>query len=73
MNIFQLAKKRYRAKVKKHEKQYELKKRRTLIRKQNQSNTEMKPNEKRQKRQNSIDEDFVIGRFFELETPKKIC
>ena len=53
-------------------KQYEKNKRRTLIRKQNESNREIKQNEKRQKRQNLIDEDIDLGRFFELATTNKI-
>ena len=56
----------------KKEKQYELNKKRTLIRRQNESNRETKQNEKGQKRQNLIDEDIDIGRFFELATSNKI-
>ena len=47
-------------------KQYELNKRRTLIRKRNESNRELKQNERRHKRQNLIDEDIDLGRFFDL-------
>ena len=50
----------------------ELKKRRTLIRKQNESDKERKQNERRQKRENRTDEDIDIGRFFELATSDKI-
>ena len=53
-------------------KQYELKKRRVLIRKQIESNREIKRNERRQKRQNLIDEDIDLGGFFELATSDKI-
>ena len=48
------------------------KKRRTLIRTQNESNRKLKENERRQKRQNLIDEDIDLGRFFELATSNKI-
>ena len=54
------------------ETQYELKKRRILIRKQKESNREMKQNERRQKRQNLINEDIDSGRFFELATSNKM-
>ena len=37
----------------------------SLIRKQNESNREIKQNERRQKRE-KISEDIDIGRFFEL-------
>ena len=53
-------------------KQYELNKRRTLIRKQNESNREIKQNERRQKRQNLVDENIDLGRFFKLATSNKI-
>ena len=53
-------------------KQYELKKRRILIRKQNEASKEMKQNERRQKRENLIDEDTDLSRFFELATTNKI-
>ena len=49
-------------------KQSELIKRRTLIRKQNESNREIKQFERRQKRENLVEEDIDIGRFFELAT-----
>ena len=55
-------------------KQDELNKRRILIRKQNESNREIKQNERRQKRQKLIDEDIDlcdVGRFFELATSFK--
>ena len=48
-------------------KEYELNKRRKLIRRQNESNREKKQNERRQKRENMV-EDINIGRFFELAT-----
>ena len=53
-------------------KQYELNKRRILIRKQNESIREIKQMERRQKRQISKDEDFDLGRFSELATSHKI-
>ena len=53
-------------------KQYELNKRRILIRKQIESNMEIKHNERRQKRQNLINDDIDLGRFFELATSNKI-
>ena len=53
------------------EKQYELNKRRKLIRKQNESSKETKQNERRQKRETMV-EDIDIGRFFELPTSNKI-
>ena len=54
------------------EKQYELIERKSLIRKQNESNREIKQNEIRQKRQNLIDEGFDLCRFFELASSDKI-
>ena len=42
-----------------------------LIRKQNESNREIKRNERRQKRENIV-EDIDIGRFFELATTDKL-
>ena len=48
-------------------KQYELCKKRTLIRKQNRSSKEIKQNERIQKRENVVD-DIDLGRFFELAT-----
>ena len=53
-------------------KQYELNKRRKLIRRQNESNREKKQNERRQKRENLAEEDIDVGRFFELATSNKI-
>ena len=47
-------------------------KKRKLIRKQTEENKEIKQNERRQKRQNLIDEDVDLGRFFELATSNKI-
>ena len=52
-------------------KQYELIKRRTLIRKQNESNKEIKQNERLQKRKNLVEEDIGLGRFFKLATTNK--
>ena len=43
-----------------------------LIRRQNESNREIKRNERRQKRENVVDEDIDLGRFFELATSDKI-
>ena len=50
-------------------KQYEQFKKRALIRKQNESNREIKQNEGKQKREKIKDEDINFGRFFDLETP----
>ena len=55
----------------KQKKQYELKRRRVLIRKQNESNREEKRNERIQKRENIV-EDIDLSRFFELATTDKI-
>ena len=53
-------------------KQYELDKKRTLIRKQNGSNEEIKQNEKKkQKRETLIREDIDLVRFFELALSDK--
>ena len=52
-------------------KQYELNKRRILIRKQTESNKEMKQNERKQKREN-IAENINLCRFFELASSGKI-
>ena len=51
--------------------QFELNKRKTLIRKQTESNKELKEKERRQKRENMV-EDVEIGKFFELATSNKI-
>ena len=52
-------------------KRYKLNKRRTLIRKQNEANKEIKQNERKQKRENR-EEDIDLSRFFELaKTDKK--
>ena len=53
-------------------KQYELNKRRGLIRKQNESNRNVKQDERKQKRENIKDEDIDIGKFFELATSDRI-
>ena len=42
-----------------------------LIRIQNESNKETKQNERRQKRENLVEEDIDLGRFFELATSNK--
>ena len=52
--------------------EYELNKRRKLIRRQNESNREKKQNERRQKRENLAEEDIDLGRFFELATSNNI-
>ena len=52
-------------------KQYELNKRRKLIRKQIEANKEVKQNEKRRNRDNMV-EDNALGWFFELATTSKI-
>ena len=52
-------------------KEYELNKRRKLIRRQTESNKEKKQNERRQKRENMV-ADIDLGRFFELATSNKI-
>ena len=54
-----------------NKKQYELNKRRSLLRKQNESNKEIIQNERRQERQNLIDEDIDMGRFYEFATSDK--
>ena len=43
-----------------------------LIRRQNESNRIIKKNERRQKRENLVEEDIDLGRFFELATSNKI-
>ena len=53
-------------------KQYELNNRRVLIRKQNESSREIKQSEKRQKKENLVEEDIDLGRFFDLATSNKI-
>ena len=52
-------------------KDYELNKRRKLISIQNESKKETKQNERRQKRENIV-EDVGLGRFFELATSNNI-
>ena len=42
-----------------------------MIRKQNESNKEIKQNERREKKENIV-EDVDLGRFFELATSNKI-
>ena len=61
--IHQLQKTKKTTKLQK-KKQYEINKGRTLIRKQNESNKETKQSERRQKRENLV-EDFDSGSFFE--------
>ena len=68
--IRQLQKTKKTTKVQK-KKQFELNKRKTLIRKQTESNKELKQNERRQKRENMV-EDVDIGKFFELATSNKL-
>ena len=52
--------------------QYELtKKRRISIKNQTESNKEIKQNERRQEKENIIDEDIDVGRFCELATSDK--
>ena len=46
-------------------------KRRILIREQNESNKEIKQNERKQKRENVLEEDIDLGRFFELATTNR--
>ena len=67
-NKTRLAEKRYRDKL---EKQFELNKRRKLIRKQYELNKEIKEKERKQKRENMV-EDIELGSFFELATGDKI-
>ena len=52
-------------------KQYEINKRRALIRKQIESKKEMKQNGRKQKREIVV-EDIDLGSFFELATTDKI-
>ena len=47
-----------------------IEKKRTLIRKQNESNKEIKQNERKQKRETVL-EDIDLGRFFELATTNR--
>ena len=54
-------------------KQYELTNRRFSNRKRNESNKGIKQNERRQKRQNIIDEGVYLRRFFVLATSDKNC
>ena len=70
LNKTQLQKTKKKTKLQK-KKQYQVNRRRVLIRKQNESNREIKRNERRQKRENIV-EDIDIGRFFELATTDKI-
>ena len=52
-------------------KEYELNKRRKLIREQNELNKERKRIERRQIRENVVEEDIDLGRFFELVSSDK--
>ena len=77
MNKTRLAVKRYRdnhqsqkTKLQK-KKQYEVNKKRALIRKQNEINLK-KQKERKQKREKMIEQDIDSGRFFELATSNKI-
>ena len=86
MNETRLAKKRYRDKLKYNHQQlqktkkttklqkeeYELNKRRKLLKKQTKSNKELKQNERKQRRENLVDEDNDFGRFFELASSDKV-
>ena len=47
-------------------------KKKKLIRIQNDSNREIKRNERRQNRENLVEEDIDLGRFFELATSNKL-
>ena len=58
-------------KLQKKKKQYELNKRRNLIRKQIEPNKEINQNDRKEKRENMV-EDFDLGRFFELATSNKL-
>ena len=69
MNKTQLQKTQTKTKLQK-KKQYELNNKRVSIRKQNESNREIKQNERRKKREN-IAEDIDIGRFFEPATTNR--
>ena len=69
-NKTQLQKTKKTTKLQK-KKQYELRRRRTLIRKQNESNKETKQNERRQKIEIKV-KDNDLGRFSELATSNKI-
>ena len=46
--------------------------RKKLIRRLNESNKEIKRNERRQERENLVEDDFDLGRFFELATSNEI-
>ena len=54
------------------EKRYDLNEKKALIRKQKESNKEIKQNERKQKRENLIDEDSDLGKFFELASSDKV-
>ena len=54
-------------------KKFQLAENRDLIRKQKESNEEKKPNGRKQKRVNILEEDIDLGRFFELATTKRKC
>ena len=69
--IHQLQKTKKSTKLQK-KKAYELNKKRKLIRIQNESNKTKKQNERRQKRENIVEEDINLGRFLELATSNKI-
>ena len=43
-----------------------------MIRKQIKSNKEIKQDKRRQKRENLVEEDIDLGRFFELATSNKL-
>ena len=52
-------------------KQYELRKRRLLVIKQNESNKELNQHERRWKREKLVEENFILCRFSELATTIK--
>ena len=55
----------------KKKKEYELNETRVLIKKQNESNGEIKKRKKKQNREDMV-EDIDLGRFFEVATSNKI-
>ena len=65
-------KKKTKNSTKVQRKKNDLYKSRKLIRRQTESNKEIKENERKQKREFSTDGDFDLGRFFELASCDKI-
>ena len=47
-------------------------KRRKLIKKQTEPNKKLKQHERKEKKENIIDEDFNLGRFFAIASPDEI-